>query len=306
MLTLGASILTCMYWLWADSVTESGGILGLPQVRCGITAMNSLGLVTSGSVVADKFVEPNNLNGSNITSSGEQTLNKDPRKNISPSVSMSDHLTRSIGTAECSETNDVYSTSNVSAQESRPSSENTDLQNLSGRNNESSLKAVPSLQLSEMNAAVDVAEPISASRSPPCFDLPPEFHPSFVANCEMSYPQFEEGTPRTELVDVGGRACTPHPWNPVSSGLDVVQCPDSDIGSRGNKRAKSKSSSRKPLEINGGRFDCNWQLDGMHRGRPKTVKRLSNDMSLDLRDAKRVKHGSPLKTSVSSSEVLSS
>ncbi|KIJ40835.1 hypothetical protein M422DRAFT_49023 [Sphaerobolus stellatus SS14] len=245
------------------------------------------------------------LNGSIIPSLSRYLLNEDPAKTVSPSVLMSDHLTQSMGSVECSDTEDLDPDSNIGAHESRPSSENPELMDLSGRNDDSSSKTADP-RLSKMNAVLDVAEPVSAPRSPPCLDPPPEFHPSFVGNREVCYPQFGEGTPRTELVNVGGRqliehvlqACTPHPWNPVSSETHVVQCPDSDLESHRIKKVKSKSRSRKPLDIHGGHFDCNWRLDGGHRGRPRTVKRLGSDTSLDLRAAKHVKHESPLKASV--------
>ncbi|KIJ44623.1 hypothetical protein M422DRAFT_251910 [Sphaerobolus stellatus SS14] len=187
-----------------DLAMESGGILGLSQVRCGIPAVNSLGLVTSGFVAVGNCVEPSSLNGSIIPSLSRYLLNEDPAKTVSPSVLMSDHLTQSMGSVECSDTEDLDPDSNIGAHESRPSSENPELMDLSGRNDDSSSKTADP-RLSKMNAVLDVAEPVSAPRSPPCLDPPPEFHPSFVGNREVCYPQFGEGTPRTELVNVGGR-----------------------------------------------------------------------------------------------------
>ncbi|KIJ23311.1 hypothetical protein M422DRAFT_259718 [Sphaerobolus stellatus SS14] len=86
--------------------------------------------------------------------------------------------------------------------------------NMVVRDDNSLFNAVTPTRLSNMNTArndVDIADPESGSEYA-CFDPPQEVvYPSFIGNKVPYYPENVKVPPRMELVNIDGRACTPHP-----------------------------------------------------------------------------------------------
>ncbi|KIJ47374.1 hypothetical protein M422DRAFT_778074 [Sphaerobolus stellatus SS14] len=275
------------------SAIEGSTISGVHQVRCGMRSVNSLGLVTSSVIAEEYSLEPTPLRRSFLNEGVERV------KAFRPLFTMSAD-SPSTKDVECSDLKDLRADCTTNAEESRSSTEKPYLLNIPIHHETSSGVATP--LFSEMNYTrgdVDIAEHVPTSPYPACFDPSSEvIYPS-----DAYYPQAVNESPRTDLVYIGGRACTPHPWNPDPS---VAEANDHELVSESRRLRRSKSRTRTPLQLHGGHFDCNWRMDGEHRGRPRTVKRIGSDRSLDIPSPKRTKYGSPLKRSITSDDMITS